>query len=225
MAGKATAMRARLVRGVPAIGAAAVIALLIWLLVWLWVPPLAGMGEAADRLIFALKCVCVLLLLTFLTGAEAISHERLASDAFDPLTGHETRPLRINLRYLQNTLEQTVLFVPGLLVLAVYCDSGSAMRAIVAACLVWSFSRIAFWIGYHIGPEHRVAGLVGQAQNMLVLLYVCARFGYEVAGTVGAAVPLVLFGIAELLLISAVRRTTVAQRKGEAASGTQARLP
>ena len=41
--------------------------------------------------------------------------------------------------------------------------------------------------------------------SIVVQLYVCARFGFEIAGTVGAIVPLVLFGGAEGLLFWATK--------------------
>ena len=44
------------------------------------------------------------------------------------------------------------------------------------------------------------------AQSMIVLLYVCARFGYELGGVWGALVPLALFALAEtVLVIKAIR--------------------
>jgi MAPEG family protein len=186
-------------------GAAGVIAAGVWWACFFVLPPLVGQDGLSDRLLFALKCFAVAVLLTFLTGVEGVAHERLTSTAFDPLAGKESRRLLINLRYLQNTLEQLIVFLPGLLLLAVYCENGSSMRAVVAATLVWILARIAFWIGYHIGPQQRVAGLIGTAQSMVVLLYVCARFGYELGGIWGASIPLVLFGVAESLLLAKVR--------------------
>ncbi|MGI9024163.1 MAG: hypothetical protein ACR2GP_00990 [Burkholderiaceae bacterium] len=60
---------------------------------------------------------------------------------------------------------------------------------------------MTFWIGYHRGAQYRGAGLVGMVQSMLVLLYVCARFGYDTAGIAGAAALLVLFGVMEACLV------------------------
>jgi hypothetical protein len=60
--------------------------------------------------------------------------------------------------------------------------------------------------GHHVGPQQRVAGLVGSAQSMIVLLYVCTRFGYDMAGAWGAAVPLTLFALTEAVLLTLARR-------------------
>jgi hypothetical protein len=177
----------------------------LWLGVYYFLPPLGGMEVLLARLAFALKCCCIAILFCFLTGIEAVAHERLRSPAIDPLSGYETRRLTINLRYLQNTLEQLVLFVPGLFALAFYCDDGNSMRAVAATTVVWIAARFAFWIGYHHGSQHRAVGAPGMMQSMLVLLYVCARMGYEIAGPVGAIAPLIIFGCVEAVLVRATK--------------------
>ncbi len=184
-----------------AVGAAAV-----WGATFGLMPPLDGMTAPELRLFFAIKSAALSLLFTLVLGIEAVAHERLLSEAFDPLAGLETKRLRINQRFIQNTLEQSVLFLVGLLALSYYCDSGNSMRAVVACSAIWTLSRLVFWVGYHIAPEHRVAGLIGTAQSMGVLIYVSARFGYEIAGVIGASAPLALFFIAEGAILIAVRR-------------------
>jgi hypothetical protein len=88
------------------------VAVALWLATYFGLPPLAGMEETLARLVFALKCSCIAILFCFLTGIEAVAHERLRSPAIDPLSGYETLRMTINLRYLQNTLEQLMLFIP-----------------------------------------------------------------------------------------------------------------
>ena len=108
--------------------------------------------------------------------------------AFDPLAGFETRRLRVNQRYLQNTVEQIIVFAPALFGLAAYCSDGSSMRAVVATTVVWIVARAAFWLGYHRSAAMRGLGAPGMALSMIVLLYVTSRFGREIAGTAGAIV-------------------------------------
>jgi hypothetical protein len=100
--------------GMIAIAAAMPVALLLWLAIAYLVPPLAGMDSLGDRMLFTLKCCCLTVLFCLVTGVEAVAHERLSSPAFDPLSGFETRRLRVNQRYLQNTLEQILVFAAGL---------------------------------------------------------------------------------------------------------------
>lgn len=184
---------------------AALVTVALWLGIYHWLPPPAGMDDPLTRLFFTVNCCCVAILLCFVTGIEAVAHERLRSSAIDPLAGHETLRLRINLRYLQHTLEQLLVFVPGLLGLAFYCSNGTAMRAVVATTVTWIVGRAGFWIGYHYGSNYRAIGAPGMAQSMIVLLYVCVRFGHQVAGSAGAIAPLVLFGGIEAYLFYATR--------------------
>ena len=181
------------------------VAIVLWFGTYYFLPPLAGMEDMLPRLVFSLKCSCVAILFCFVTGIEAVAHERLSSPAIDPLSGYETHCMRVNLRYLQNTLEQLVLFVPGVLGLAVYCSDGGSMRAVAATTVVWMVARIAFWIGYHRGSAQRGVGAPGMVLSILVLLYVCASFGFEIAGRVGAIVPIVFFACAEAVLVWATR--------------------
>lgn len=183
------------------IAIAFVVSVVLWLAIYFLLPPLAGMEEPLARLIVALKCACVAVLFCFVLGIEAVAHERLRSPAIDPLAGYTTRRMTINLRYLQNTLEQLLVFLPGLFGLAYYCDSGDAMRAVIATALVWIVGRFGFWIGYHQGALHRAAGAPGMVLGMLMLLYVVARFGYELAGWTGAILLLVLFAAGEAILV------------------------
>jgi hypothetical protein len=203
MADQAKRQRAVLIAEI-AVAAPASIGL--WLALDLLAPPLAGMDDPLVRLLFAVKCCAVAVLFCFVTGVEAVAHERLSSAAIDPLAGYETRRLKVNLRYLQHTLEQLVVFVPGVLGLAAYAKDGRGMRAVVATTVVWMLGRFAFWIGYHFGPEHRAAGAPGMALAMIVLIYVCARFGAEIAGPAGAAGVVALFLAAEAVLFSLTTR-------------------
>jgi hypothetical protein len=103
----------------------------VWLAIALLRPPLAGVDDLAPRLVFAFTCYCLAVIFCLVTGIEAVAHERLSSPAFDPLSGFETQRLRINQRYLQNTLEQIVVFGAALFGLAVYASDGAAMRAVL----------------------------------------------------------------------------------------------
>lgn len=172
----------------------------LWYAIRFNAPLLEGMDEPVARLAFALKCAALAVLFTLVLGIEAVAHERLVSPAFDPLAGHETRRLRVNQRYLQNTLEQTVVFLVGLLGLAVYLDDGNQMRAVLATAVVWALGRWAFWGGYHLSSTWRGIGAPSMLLGQLVLGYVGLRVGFDVAGTAGAGAVLVAFLLFEALL-------------------------
>lgn len=191
--------------GMLAIAAAMPVALLIWLALAFLAPPIPGMDSAAPRMLFALKCWCLAVLFCLVTGVEAVAHERLWSAAFDPLSGYETPRLKINLRYLQNTLEQTVVFTAALFGLAAYSTNGSAMRAVMATAVVWVLARFAFWIGYHRSAAMRGLGAPGMALSLIVLIYVAARIGFQWAGVAGAVLPVAIFLAIEAFLFRATR--------------------
>ncbi|ODT80070.1 MAG: hypothetical protein ABS76_17950 [Pelagibacterium sp. SCN 64-44] len=177
------------------------LAALAWLALYFWTPPVPGSEDPVNRFGFALSWVCIAVLLTLVSGIEAVAHERLFTPAIDPLAGRESRRLRINLRYLQNTLEQIAVFVPALLLLAWQAGDGFEMRAVTATAIVWMALRFVFWIGYHRAPELRAPGLVGFALAMIVLIAGIARFGYQYAGWPGALAPLLIFGAIEAYLV------------------------
>ena len=80
------------------------------------------------------------------------------------------------------------------------------MRAVVATTVTWVAARWAFWIGYHIGPRYRSVGLTGMAQSLVVLLYVCGRFGWDWGGLVGLTLTIGPFVAIEIYLVAVTRR-------------------
>jgi hypothetical protein len=194
--------------GMVYIALGALIAVGVWLLVTHVMPPLPGMESLSGRMLFTLKCCCVAVLLCLVSGVEAVAHERLSSPAFDPLAGFETPRLRVNQRYLQNTVEQSIVFVAALFGLAAYCPSGFEMRRVLGFTIVWILARFGFWIGYHQSAAMRGLGAPGMALSMIVLLYVASRFGREVAGPAGALIPIALFVVIEGFLFWTTRPGT-----------------
>jgi hypothetical protein len=191
--------------GIVYIALGGIVAGAIWYAVTRYAPPVAGMDSLAARMLFTLKCYGAGVLFTLVLGVEAVAHERLGSPAFDPLAGYETRRLQVNQRYLQNTLEQTVVFGAALFGLVAWCPTDTAMRAVEAACLIWVLARWAFWIGYHHSAAGRGLGAAGMALAMILLVYDVARFGGALFGPVGAWTPVVLFVAIEAFLFWATR--------------------
>jgi hypothetical protein len=191
--------------GTSAIAASMIVSISLWLALYLLLPPLNGMDDLGARMLVALKCVAAATLFCFVAGVEAVAHERLQSDAFDPVAGHQSKRLQVNLRYLQNTLEQLIVFSVGLFGLAAYLTSGEAMRAVVATTVVWILTRFAFWIGYHRSAAMRGLGAPGMAIAMIVLIYVVARVGGDLAGTAGTLIAVAAFLALEAVLFLKTR--------------------
>ena len=191
--------------GIRAIAASTVVAALVWFGLAFLAPPVSGMEALESRLIFAFKCCCLATLFCFALGIEAVAHERLQSAAFDPLAGHMTRRLQVNLRYLQNTLEQLVIFAVGLFGLALYSADGGEMRMVSATTTVWILARFAFWAGYHRSAAMRGIGAPGVMVSLLVLIYVGVRVGFDFAGVGGAVAVVAAFLGLETLLFRKTR--------------------
>jgi uncharacterized MAPEG superfamily protein len=191
--------------GLIAIGASSAMAVILWLAIRYFAPFIPDMDSVGDRMIFAFKWSCLAVLFCLAMGIDAVAHERLQSPAFDPLAGYETRRMRVNVRYLQNTLEQIILFVAGLFGLALYMPGGDAMRAVEATAIVWILARLAFWAGYHRSAAMRGIGAPGVAMSLLVLIYVGARISYDFAGVPGAVGMIILFLLLQALLFWVTR--------------------
>ena len=174
------------------------VTLALWYALYHWLPEPAG----ASPMSTALACAAIAVLLALVAGVEAVAHERLVTAAIDPLAGVETRRLRVNYRYLSNTVEQYIVFVAGLLALAVYASP----RMLIVVTIVWLLSRWAFWIGYHFNPLLRGIGAPGMMQSMIVLLYVAYRFGTESYGAAAGIGLLAIFALIEAFLFRVVTR-------------------
>jgi hypothetical protein len=191
--------------GIAVIAASLIVSTAVGLALYHWLPPLAGMDSLGGRMLVALKCVAFATLFCLVAGVEAVAHERLQSDAFDPLQGHEMKRLRVNLRYLQNTLEQIIVFAVGLFGLAAYLTTGEAMRAVVAITVIWILNRYAFWIGYHRSAAMRGLGAPSMAVSLIMLLYVVGRIGIDIAGSAGAVIAVGAFLAVEAVLFRKTR--------------------
>jgi hypothetical protein len=179
---------------------AAVVSVALWFALYRVLPVLRGMDQLGARMLVALKCLALATLFALVAGIEAVAHERLQSAAFNPLAGHQTKRLQVNLRYLQNTIEQLIVFAVGLFGLAAYLTTGERMRAVPAITIVWILNRYAFWIGYHRSVALRGLGLPGQAIGVFMLLYVVARIGDDLGGTAGTIMAIAMYLVLEAVL-------------------------
>jgi hypothetical protein len=192
--------RARRQSGIQLIIGASLVGLALWLAIYRY-GPLITVAGLAGRMLFAFKCIAIATLFCFVGGTEAVAHERFQSAAFDPLAGSETPRLKVNLRYLQNTLEQLIVLAVALCGLAAYLSSSRGMRAVLATTVVWIVGRFAFWIGYHRSAAMRGIGAPGMMAALLALLYVGWRIGAEIAGSTGGSLVLAAFFALEALLV------------------------
>jgi hypothetical protein len=180
---------------------AGLISLLLWLILYAFLSPVANMLLPLDRLIFAFKCWGMATLFCLVLGIEAVTYERLGTSVITSLGDGESLRLRINQRYLRQTIEQMLVFVPALLMLAIYCDNSESMRLVEIATIMWMGSRFVYWLNYHQDIQTRVPYTIGMLQNSVILLYCCLRFGYELSGMIGAVLVIGVFMGIEIYLL------------------------
>src|SRR5256885_2258714 len=100
-----------------AISGVAAMIILVWALSRI-VPPPAIADTSADRLAYALRWA-VVAVLPLLLMIGAVGNARAMSDAIDPTLGKESPAMTVDGRVLDNTLQQYVLFLVGMLALSV----------------------------------------------------------------------------------------------------------
>ena len=181
-----------------AVAASLPVAIGLWVALRHGLPPIA-----AQPMLFALQCAGAVVLLALVPGIEAVAHERLFHRSIDPLAGADSPRLIVNQRYIQNTLEQLAVLLPGLFLLAQYEPD---LRLVAATAILWTLGRWAWWVGYHIHPLWRGLGVYSMFLGMAVLLWGVGRFGIELAGWAGVAALLGPFALIELWLFRVLRR-------------------
>ena len=138
-------------------------AFLAVILVWRYAPVLfAGArlpsDDAAARLAFATHWL-IAPGLTLLVGVVGTGRRGFIDGAIEGTRTPAHHGLEINLRYNQNTLEQTVLAAIAWLGLALALPD-QRLALIPAMASLFVLGRLTFWIGYRINPLGRAFGMV-----------------------------------------------------------------
>ena len=142
-------------------------ALAVWLLsTMIEPPPLADTG--AERIAYALRWAVVAILPYFVMVA-AVGNARFLSEAIDPTLGKEDHKTLVNGRVADNTLQQFLLFLVGMLGLSVTLPV-DWLSVIPAVAITFVAFRIIFWIGYRINPLYRAPGFSSVAYMNLGML-------------------------------------------------------
>ena len=97
--------------------------------------------------------------LTLLAGVVVAGRRGFIADAIDGTRTPASYSLEINLRYNQNTLEQTALAAIAWTGLALTLPH-DRLVLIPAAAALFVAGRMAFWIGYLLYPMARAFGMV-----------------------------------------------------------------
>ena len=129
------------------------------------------LGAYVYRFAYALQWD-VLALLPLMAGYVVVGNARFLSDAINPLDQKESPAMIVDARVLDNTLQQTVIFIPATLA-AVTLLPPHYLQLIPAVVIVFLVARILFWVGYRIHPLYRAFGMAATGYLNLGLLAYC----------------------------------------------------
>lgn len=152
-----------------AIGAASGIVgmiLLVWALSSMLPRPDVA-DEPAARLAYALKWAVVAAIPLF-AMLVAVGNARFFSPAIDPTLGKDDPKMIVNGRVADNTLQQFMLFLVGMLALSVSLPI-EWLSIVAAVAITFLIARIVFWVGYRIHPLYRAPGFSSVAYMNLFM--------------------------------------------------------
>ena len=132
----------------------------------------------SQRLAYALRCSFPMLI-TLIVGIMIVAAKRGLTDAVNPLSGNDNLIL-VDKLYLSNTLEQFVVGLTLMLIIAAYTDSPQVLRVLPVYSAVFTVGRVLFRIGYSCHGMYRSAGMSMNLGAMYVMIitaayHVCTR--------------------------------------------------
>ena len=163
------------------VAAGMALAVLVLAVLWQMRPetfplPIPAEDDPAARLAFAARWLLIPGF-ALLAGIGMVANRRFfVPDAIDGTRTPESRSLEINLRYNQNTLEQTVLAAIAWAGLALQLPHDN-LALIPVLAIVFGIGRAAFWIGYLVSPGARALGFaLTFYPTVAALIWLAARF-------------------------------------------------
>jgi hypothetical protein len=140
-----------------------------------FVPANPGLADLSARLGYTLE-MNAFAILPLLVRVMLVANQRFLSEAIDPTLHQENLAMQVDGRVVDNTLQQSMLFLIGTLALSVNL-AGPQMKVITAAMIVFVVARVAFWIGYRIHPLYRAFGMAATGYlNVGILVSACWEF-------------------------------------------------
>ncbi|XP_022082806.1 transmembrane protein 79-like isoform X2 [Acanthaster planci] len=179
-------------RGIVTIAFAISVAYIAWVYIPIEVPTRPGV---AGRLIFTLRWLA-LSILPIVIGIQLVGRIRfnnIDTAGVVTTTPYAEELVRLRQRALQNTLEQTALHVPIMLVLSTYLSSYYLKLVPIIICLFVT-GRIMYYIGYVFTGDqfNRVFGFIMTSFSNMVPLMYCLYYLVTSGASYGLRVPVPL---------------------------------
>lgn len=116
-------------------------------------------ADISPRLYYTLRCCFPTVMPLGFAIMNVIGKRVFNPKLANPLYGNDGI-MQVEKNFLQNSLEQFCLSVPVLFVAATYFDTPQLMKIIPLYSFTFVLGRIAFRIGYGIGPQYRSLGIL-----------------------------------------------------------------
>ena len=128
--------------------------------------------DLSSKLAYALRCSFPMLI-TLIAGIMIIAAKRALTKAINPLSGNDGLIL-VDKLYLSNTLEQFVVGLTLMLIIATYTDSPQLLRLLPVFSAVFTIGRVLFRIGYGFHGMYRATGMSMNFGAMYVMIIIAA---------------------------------------------------
>jgi hypothetical protein len=130
--------------------------------------PAVDIADFDQRISFGLAN-CLGLAIAMVIPIMIVAYQRLKNpEAIDGQTD-VTGSIEINLRIIQNTLEQTLLAAIAYMAFSCFAPINHLGLLPIVLCW-WLFCRLLFAVGYHLGDNARAIGFAGSCLSTLWLL-------------------------------------------------------
>lgn len=138
------------------IGVGTVTWLIAFGVAWMLWPVSESRLGPADRLVYAAQLLAGVgaVILAMVSSCFRVFESPVAEN---PFANAESARWKTNQRVLSNTVEQTLVFVPALLALAVRVDPAH-IHILPILTTLWCAGRLMFWFGYRISWKWRGPG-------------------------------------------------------------------
>ena len=135
--------------------------------------PVPASMTFSTRLSYTLRCSLPMVLVLGFAVMAVIGRRVTNPKLANPLSGNDVI-MQVDKNFLQNTLEQLSLSFPTLLIATAYFDTPEIMKIIPLYSFTFVFGRVAFRVGYGLGPKYRSMGMITNLLSFWILVAIVA---------------------------------------------------
>ena len=122
----------------------------------------------SNRFAYAIGC-SLPMLLSLIAGIKRTAIKRAQTGA-NPLNSGNEHFVKLHKNYTTNTLEQFVVGLTLMLIIAAYTDNPQVLRLLPVYSFVFTVGRVVFWIGYSIGSIYRAIGMIANFTSSNIMM-------------------------------------------------------